>query len=86
MNKYQDSLYRIFDGLPKQYKRLGTAMCDFNLLKELVDRSIPKKPKDLTTLTDNDKTGMCECCSRVYSDQNFCEHCGQALDWLDNDK
>lgn len=53
-------------------------------LKEAVEKQIPKKPKDYP-LSD----GQCPSCNAVFEydwrpKSRFCQNCGQALDWSEN--
>lgn len=68
---------------------------EFKILQELVDKSTPKKLKSKT-----DKDGrllwICPTCGDVYmkfwsdvetiSCRKYCDECGQALDWSDEDE
>jgi|14_taG_2_1085336.scaffolds.fasta_scaffold52680_2 rRNA maturation endonuclease Nob1 len=48
-------------------------------LHELVERATPKKPH----INKNGFGGKCSKCNKMVL-HNFCENCGQALDWSDN--
>lgn len=48
---------------------------------EALEKQIPKKPNDY----DGEiKVGFCPDCDNVVTDNYYCEHCGQALDWSEN--
>ena len=88
MNKYQQALNNCIN-------RWAPAK-DWNLLKELVEKATPKKPKE--QLIDNYCKGIpgdppnenepyyfCPSCNEWVGDDGFkykyCQNCGQALDW-----
>ena len=76
MNKYQEALARMWEGLQTEFKELGLAYSDKQTLQELVDRDTPKKPIW-------EHAYMCNKCFNqvVENNMNFCPNCGQALDW-----
>ena len=46
-----------------------------------LERQIPKKPKDIGYFIE---IYVCPCCDNsILLQPNFCENCGQALDWGD---
>lgn len=51
-------------------------------MKKLVDRDVPKKPKEFTNL-NNYFTSLCPNCNADDLD-NFCKKCGQAIDWSES--
>ena len=79
MNKYQEALDNAVDS--------GIITKDWKLLKELVDKAIPKKP-DITV-----HNGFCPNCHQAFGLEqtreaiirprwfSFCPYCGQAIDW-----
>lgn len=76
MNKYQEALNNCVN-------RWAPA-ADWNLLKTLVDRATPKKPKNWKAeRRPNGKVEFnCPVCNRLYNERvNFCASCGQRLDW-----
>lgn len=88
MNKYQEAFERT--------KEVVTAdkVDDFITLKELVEKTTPKKPLDVCTPVV--KWGLCPVCkgelnklggkpNRVFSNQKYCPDCGQALDWSEEE-
>lgn len=104
MNKYQkaieviDTLLHLMCGEEREdgYKPTMEEMSNsMDLLKELVDKEIPKKPLDVCTPVV--KWGLCPVCkgelnklggkpNRVFSNQKYCSDCGQALDWRNEDE
>ncbi len=73
MNKYQQALNNCVN-------RWAPA-ADWNLLKELVDKATPKKPKNWTVRYRGIEFN-CPTCKTVHHNKfNFCTCCGQALDW-----
>lgn len=67
--------------------------------KEALEKQIPKKPQYVDTrfrnhgrrISDGSSLAKCYKCPscdthifHVFDDEKFCEHCGQALDWSDN--
>ena len=76
MNKYQQALNNCVN------RWAPTA--DWNLLKELVEKATPKKPKNWKAeRRPNGKVEFnCPVCNRLYTERvNFCSSCGQAIDW-----
>lgn len=70
----------------------------FKDIQELVERATPKKVKSITETMSYNKThilsywGYCPMCDKAVShsalveqDGLFCDDCGQALDWSDNE-
>lgn len=89
MNKYQEALdyyaqliRLIFNGEKTAYDE------SFDTLKESVDKAIPKKVLRNITKETKDTEYICPNCKSLvmkvgicnYID-NYCSHCGQALDW-----
>lgn len=70
-----------------QKKRLEERFAAFNVAIGAIDKQIPKKPTEY----DSVPHARCPHCAkgvRVYCDSAkvpFCQWCGQALDWSDND-
>ena len=76
MNKYQQALNNCVN-------RWAPA-ADWNLLKSLVEKATPKKPKNWKAERRvNGKVEFnCPVCNRLYTERvNFCSSCGQAIDW-----
>lgn len=95
MNKYQLASLGLeiyanknLDGIDKEFV-LGYK----KILQELVDRATPYKPTKQIDIQRIDKVnvltyGICKCNYPVNSDdnKNFCENCGQALDWSEENE
>ena len=65
---------------------VGGALGHFpeKIVVSALEKQIPKKPKD-HPLSD----GKCPCCNAVFDydwkpKSKFCQNCGQALDWGDD--
>ena len=58
------------------------------LCKKALEKQIPKKPiiygyregREINTISYT-----CPICNKHISRENFCKHCGQALDWSDTE-
>lgn len=70
---------------PTNYKLIKES---YDTLEELVDRDTPMKPLiDKLVLWDEHKCPVCESTVwevHVHKDENFCNNCGQRLDWGQN--
>ena len=78
MNKYQEAL----DTLTK------SAGFTSEILRELVDKATPKKAiKDEPSKIKYVQTYKCPNCKGGVSGEisRYCYHCGQALDWSDEE-
>ena len=76
MNKYQQALNHCVN-------RWAPSK-DWNLLKELVEKATPKKPKNWKAerRLNGSVEFNCPVCNRLYTERvNFCASCGQAIDW-----
>jgi len=76
MNKYQQALNNCVN------RWAPTA--DWNLLKALVEKATPEKPKNWKAeRRPNGRVEFnCPVCNRLYTERvNFCSSCGQAIDW-----
>lgn len=57
-----------------------------------LEKQIPKKPLDIKMLFVPHSTliksvyGKCPICDTVQADDEYCQHCGQALDWRNEDE
>ena len=94
MNKYQEAYLKLlstFNGMQLGINNHNTLEItqSFNIIKELVDKEIPKKPK-IDRLYYNCHNGECDkafiyycpvCNIGSVEDMNYCPECGQALDW-----
>lgn len=53
-----------------------------------LEKQIPKKPINIEKFDIYDIVmcvGECKCCGSVVSPKDYCEECGQRLDWGDED-
>lgn len=75
MNKYQEAFKYFVSSLHESEHESE----DIKALRELCDKATPKKP----LLSINGLYGCKRCKHIVESVQNYCEHCGQAIDWSD---
>lgn len=70
--------------------RIPTTQDDLQTIKEALEKQIPKKPieKEVigVSMSGYKYKGQCPKCSLTVSQflGNYCHHCGQALDWSDN--
>lgn len=85
-----------------KHKNLCTMERDSNIIQELIDKEKPMKvgkPQPLFCEEDiknydNVELKLCPKCKRVvfpfhssdYSKINYCENCGQKLDWSDDNE
>jgi hypothetical protein len=59
---------------------------DINLLQELVDKATPKKRVYIDTTPSISSHFICPVCKTKVSPIGlYCDNCGQALDWSDED-
>lgn len=65
---------------------------DFDAIAELINKATPKKPGGIDTTVSWFTSGICECGNTVFMfdingdlDDEFCNKCGQALDWSQDD-
>lgn len=72
MTKYQEAL---------NWLRVSTSSKEhnerFELLQELVDKEVPIK----VVIDEDTNQEMCPKCTNYRINNEYCEHCGQALDW-----
>ena len=63
----------------KQYRELGTVE-ELRIAKE---KQIPKKP----IFTEDKQFALCPCCDMkgLIDKQEYCDNCGQAIDWSDEE-
>lgn len=54
-------------------------------LDELVDKATPKKIEEPLRL-EQGLCGECPRCTAFVQNSNYCGHCGQKLDWSENDE
>lgn len=55
---------------------------------ESLEKQIPKKPMEVITEDNEFICMICPSCQEIAVEFNdrFCKHCGQALDWSDNNE
>lgn len=89
MNKYQKSLHNIMLLMPG-IDHTGKYNEDFRNLKEIVNRSNPKKISWYKDMEDNLLMTIyieCPCCEYSFEEDEikreigYCPECGQALEW-----
>lgn len=57
-------------------------------IKNSLEKQIPKKPTDIKISFHKHSTllkgmyGKCPMCGTVQADDKYCQHCGQAIDWI----
>ena len=90
MNKYQEAL----DNVDKcrVNKTLNINIKDILILQELVDKATPKKPEYLNYGGYKIGNYHCPNCNSIividnrnYKLPKYCDECGQAFDWSDED-
>lgn len=89
MSKYQKALENIgmtvIDSLSNGYDspKYVKDFCygDYNILQELVDKATPKKHG--VKQRKGYRMYICRSCGGIVYKDNYCGHCGQALDWSD---
>lgn len=95
MNKYQEAL-----DYAKKHLDSKNDLKKVGVLQELIDKATPKKPheKYYQIICGVDDTMNCidyhclNCGKKVVSDivnykeYRYCYHCGQAIDWSDEDE
>lgn len=78
MNKWEEALKDLLESEDKTYS--GESVY---LLQELVKRATPMKPNVINMFMGKYR-GFCVGCGNVVtSSHNFCNYCGQCLDWSD---
>lgn len=87
MNKYQEALDRIKSQRVKvnswEYRAFADKNSDLDTLQELVDKATPKKPTNQYPIDLGlGNYGDCRICNYgVNYQQNYCDNCGQKIDW-----
>lgn len=101
MNKYQEALNKIVKSCCPDCSMNGCKDCSIekicntkqwvDTLQELVDKATPKKPKPVEMFGHTIMRRCPVCNTRplldhsLYYKQKYCDNCGQALDWSDED-
>ena len=88
---YEEAI-KHFKSLQKRYtKEHNGRMCEkVNLALEALEKQIPKKPliRKAEDYFGNVKHTLCPNCQEtefVFTQPCFCHHCGQAIDWSDDE-
>ena len=97
MNKYQKALEYIeanaVQEITNSYFRKNRTLDGINFeefdnnlttLQKLVDKATPFKPSSVEN-NSQEKYGRCKCLNIVFENNNYCKHCGQALDWSEDE-
>lgn len=91
MNKYEnaiDIVARYCSDVRSGATPRMTLTNELDILMELVERAKPKKPvKDEPSRIRLVQTYACPNCGKFFSGRlsKYCYHCGQALDWSDEE-
>lgn len=59
----------------------STKQCAFGLAISVLEKQIPRKPKDIGIFAEIFVCPNCE--NSILLQPKYCERCGQALDWSD---
>jgi len=83
MNKWEEALMEVVDTFHSaNVDGRFITRSNLDLLKELVKRATPMKPSIINYFMGTNR-GFCVCGNVVTSAHNFCNYCGQYLDWSD---
>ena len=82
---YNVEKYGEFDDFNKLLKDFEVSK-DFNILMELVDKTIPKKPDNFTEKYLINIRYCHECFELLPTKNKYCHECGQPLDWSKQDE
>ena len=97
MSKYQEALDRLCMWATNKYCALQVPNAEYKdlkaLLQELVDKATPEKPRKETFITGK-SAYLCPTCQYALSSGKeyvsptlrYCECCGQALDWSEENE
>lgn len=81
MSKYQKS-YKVIETFVREnsehHEGSYQEQYHLDLIRELVDRSTPKKPKGYS---NGNTCGKCDYQVQTFGNRNYCANCGQATDW-----
>ena len=76
--KWQKQIGEVFKGFPLDIEEKMNDSCDMAM--QALEKQIPKKPKT----DDRYVMYICPCCNDfVKVSHNYCQNCGQKLDWSD---
>lgn len=86
---YEEAI-KHFKSLQKRYtKEHNGRMCEkVNLALEALGKQIPKKPifeREQTSPFGVDDVPYCPNCKCSLPEVSYCEECGQAIDWEENE-
>jgi hypothetical protein len=78
---YPDSLHRIKRNTNPTFWN-AEDIEHYNNIVNAIEKQIPKKPFiPWDSISENYECPICQ--EVVYTSQNYCDYCGQALDWSD---
>lgn len=60
---------------------INLKLARWDILEEAIKRNEPMKP-----IKQNDSFGLCPICKQDLGRTNYCDNCGQRLDWESNEK
>lgn len=94
MNKYQVALEWLCENSELTQFNINQSQWASETLHELIDRATPKKPKrkliesedlwsETATIIEIDICNNCK--KQVQNSKKFCDECGQALDWREDE-
>lgn len=88
MNKYQESYNKLTSRVYK-YDHIEDVYKDLEILGGLVDRATPKKPiKEKEQGLRYVTSYSCPNCHKIFlgAVADYCFHCGQRLDWSEDEE
>ena len=99
MNKYQEALEYLTEEAHSNYFRKYVQTSKEKALQELVNKAIPKKPKEILEEaycgeipSEKEIFYLCPVCNEFVGDEYdnnnyYCPNCGQAINWsVEDDK
>ena len=93
MNKYKEALNSIRFTMHYRVKPMKLGRCEdqnLHILEELVEKATPKKPTEADASEENSYCAwLCPTCGRTHINNyplNYCNDCGQKIDWSDYEK
>lgn len=57
----------------------------FETAIEVLEKQIPKKPKEIITSDNEYICSLCPICNSDLHEEKYCAKCGQAISWRDED-